>query len=91
MGPIIGPVPFEIYLDISQSHDPDGEIVFFELSFGDISVPITGADPGLVQSVSHTYTVPGSYVVSLTVIDDAGKQGKRMVGGFVAFEPSSDD
>lgn len=90
IGPVVGPVPFEIHLDISQSHDPDGEIISFELSFGDTSPPVTGTDPALVQSVSHTYTARGSYVVSLTVIDNDGKQGSKMIGGFVALEPSDD-
>ncbi len=55
----------EVVFDASASEDPDGRIVSYEWSFGD-GATATGV------KVSHAYTAPGSYTVSLTVTDDQG-------------------
>jgi len=57
----------EIAFDASSSYDPDGQIVKYEWDFGDGNV-ITTTEP----VVTHVYTQPGSYTVTLIVIDDNG-------------------
>ena len=49
------------------STDTDGEIAGYAWDFGDGSTA-EGVD------VEHTYTAPGSYTVTLTVVDDAGNE-----------------
>ncbi|QKW10042.1 S8 family serine peptidase [Streptomyces sp. NA04227] len=54
--------------DASASKDGDGQIASYAWNFGD-STEGTGATP------THTYQKAGSYEVTLTVTDDAGKKG----------------
>ena len=53
--------------DASASSDVDGQVVRFDWSFGDGTTLQNGG-----VSPQHVYANPGSYVVSLTVSDDAG-------------------
>ncbi len=46
--------------------DPDGVIIGYQWNFGD------GATMGLEQVVEHAYAEPGSYNITLTVVDDLG-------------------
>ena len=52
--------------DASASSDADGPIRGYNWDFGDDSAQDTG------QVVTHTYTVPNTYTVKLTVVDDVG-------------------
>lgn len=58
-------VPFgqAIFLNASDSSDPDGVITAYRWDLGDGTVFTT-------ESVTHTYAQSGSYPVSLTVTDD---------------------
>ena len=49
------------------SDDPDGEITAYRWDLGD-GRTAEGSD------IEHTYAAPGTYAVSLTVVDDSGKQ-----------------
>jgi PKD repeat protein len=51
----------------STSNDAGGYIIGYSWDFGDSSSAGTGATP------THTYAASGSYTVTLTVTDDAGK------------------
>jgi PKD repeat protein len=53
--------------DARGSIDPDGTIASYSWSFDDNSPVASGS------VVSHTFTAPGHYMVSLTVTDDAGR------------------
>jgi PKD repeat protein len=67
-GPYAGYVNLPILFDGSGSYDSDdiGEgIVSYEWSFGDGATG-TGMTP------QHTYTLPGTYIVTLTVTDGEG-------------------
>ncbi|MDO8941190.1 MAG: PKD domain-containing protein [Methylicorpusculum sp.] len=66
-GPYTGNVNVPITFDGSGSYDSDdtNEIASYEWDFGDGT---TGAG----EVVQHTYTVPGTYIVNLTVTDDEG-------------------
>ena len=66
-----GTAPLTLTFDISKSYDPDGKIVSFTFDFGDGSDPVQGAD--ISQPISHLYETAGTYLVKLTVTDDAGK------------------
>ena len=50
----------------SGSSDPDGTIESYEWSFGDSTPNASEAD------TFHTFTNPGTYTVTLTVVDDGG-------------------
>ena len=60
--PIVGEA---ITFDAGASEDPDGNIVKWVWNFGD-EITIEGEKP------THTYTLAGDYIVSLTVVDDNG-------------------
>ena len=51
-----------------QSSDPDGSLVSWSWNFGDGAV-------SSMQSPVHTYAASGTYLVSLTVTDNAGATG----------------
>jgi len=57
--------PLDISFDASNSRDPDGEITRYEWTFGD-------GKTAEGQTVSHTFTTSGSYIVVLRVTDDRG-------------------
>jgi len=54
-----------VLFDASSSYDPDGTITSYSWDFGDSST-------GLGQTVSHTYTRSGTFIITLTVTDDDG-------------------
>lgn len=79
-----GPAPLEITFDISGSSDPDGQIVSYTFDFADGTDPVKGSD--LTQPITHTFTVPGQYFVTLTVIDNLGKSALTQLM-IVVLEP----
>lgn len=56
-----------VTFDGSNSTDSDGEIVSYEWDFDDGSAVESG------ESVTHGYSSPGSYLVTLIVTDDCGE------------------
>lgn len=66
-GPYLMKLNQSITFDGSQSTDPDGTIIFYRWNFGDGSSQILDMTP------KHTYTDPGVYMVTLTVVDDDGR------------------
>ena len=70
-GPYAGYVNVPITFDGSGSYDSDVEgagIVSYTWNFGDGSPDEVTTDP----TVQHTYTLPDTYIVNLTVTDDEG-------------------
>ncbi len=65
-GPYKGKANEEITFDGSSSYDPDGEIISYIWDFGDGSTA-----EGKI--VTHTYKKVGTYMVTLTVVDNGGK------------------
>ena len=63
--PTSGDIPLNVSFSSSGSTDPDGSIVSYAWDFGD-GATATQPNP------SHTYTVAGSYVATLTVTDNLG-------------------
>lgn len=67
-----GPAALAVTFDASECYDPDGVILNYDWAFGDGET-----DSGL--RVTHTYTEPGRYMVTLTVTDDNGATGRDQV------------
>ncbi|MBI5913619.1 fibronectin type III domain-containing protein [Candidatus Azambacteria bacterium] len=65
-----GTAPFTISADGSGSYDTDGSIAQYIWNWGDGTPNTLG-----VPNASHTYTIAGTYILSLTVIDNQGGSG----------------
>ncbi len=63
--PSSGSAPLVVSLDASSSSDSDGIIVTYRWTHGDGST-------GSGKARTHTYELPGTYIVHLTVTDDNG-------------------
>jgi subtilisin family serine protease/glucose/arabinose dehydrogenase len=64
--PTQGPTPLTITFSASGSFDPDANPLTYTWNFGD------GSPNGSQQIASHTYTVAGVYIATLTVSDGLG-------------------
>lgn len=73
-----------VFFDGSASFDPDGFIVEFQWSFGD-GFAVFGS-----RLVSHLYSFPGNYTVTLTVRDDDGAVGNAFALVNVRSRPVHD-
>lgn len=69
--PISGPAPLSVNFT-STASDSDGFIVSYSWTFGD------GSTSNL-QSPSHIYQVPGTYLAQVTVTDDMGATANALV------------
>jgi PKD repeat protein len=65
-------IPATVNVDASASSDPDGTIVSYLWNFGD-GTTATGV------TASHTYATPGSFPISLTVVDNNGASTTKTV------------
>lgn len=70
-GPYTAEAGTAVMFDGSASSDADGTIATYSWDFGD-------GNTGTGMQASNTYGTPGSYVVRLTVTDDAGLTGQAM-------------
>lgn len=66
LSPITGTIPLTVTLDASQSSDPDGEIASYKWRVGDRDLTANAI------TVTHLFTVAGSYPITLTVADEGG-------------------
>jgi PKD repeat protein len=64
-------VPASVTASTAGSSDTDGSIVATTIDFGDGSAPVSAT------SASHTYSVPGTFVVTATVTDNLGATGTK--------------
>lgn len=71
VGPLVAVVGEPVEIDPTRSRDPDGQIANYDINFGD---GVTKGAPLAV--VEHRYAKAGTYTVTLTVRDRAGKTGK---------------
>ncbi len=74
---------FDIHVDSIGSADPDGSLVNYLWDFGD-GTTSSGA------IADHTYSVAGTYVVTLVVTDNGGAKGFVSSSSPVAIEEESD-
>ncbi|NIP35389.1 MAG: PKD domain-containing protein, partial [Thermoplasmata archaeon] len=58
--------------DGTNSYDPDGKVVGWNWDFGD-GYRMTG------EQVEHSFYNPGTYQVTLTVVDQMGERGRTSV------------
>lgn len=63
--------PVTITASTAGSTDPDGAIVATSLNFGD------GSAPAIATSASHTYSAPGTYVLTATLTDNMGATASK--------------
>jgi len=82
--PLSGRAPLTVSFNGLKSHDPDGTIAYYHWDLGDGTW-----DPG--STVTHTYTSPGTYSVSLAVIDNNGWQSESVSREITATAPSDRD
>jgi parallel beta-helix repeat protein len=69
VSPSFGTVPVNVTADASGSTGNGNSIVSYTFDFGDGS---SAVGPQASPTATHTYTTPGSYTVSVTVVDSAG-------------------
>jgi PKD repeat protein len=71
---LVTPLETTVRLDITAgsqgSLDVDGTVVSTRFSFGDTTPEVTGA------TATHAYERAGTYVITLVVTDNAGKEGR---------------
>jgi len=72
----------EIVFDASGSSDPDGTIVKYVWDFGD-GTTLETSEP----TVTHSYSAPGTYTVTLTVVDNDGLKSTMTAEISVAKPP----
>jgi large repetitive protein len=80
--PVKGPAPLTVRFNAGYSHD-DGTIVDYNWSFGDPQ----NVSPMSTVDASHTYTLPGTYTVKLTVTDNKGEMSSQKVAIVVTNPP----
>jgi len=72
-----GQVGQELTFDAAGSHDPDGDIVAYEWTFGD------GSGTAYGEVVRHTFTSANNFTVTLRVQDNFGAWGQDELTVFV--------
>ena len=82
---ISGLAPLDVSFDASASSD-DVDVVVYEWNFGDGSANVTTDDP---TGISHTFTTPGVYTVTLTALDIQAKSDTATINVEV-LAPASD-
>ena len=76
--------PVVYVFDLSDSNDPDGLIVSYELDYGDGTAADTGTD--VADTPTHEYDEAGTFEITLTVTDNDGRIG--MVSRTVTVGPA---
>jgi parallel beta-helix repeat protein len=66
-----------VSFDASASHDPDGTITDHSWDWGDGTAPVTGVQ------VTHAWTTPDTFTVTLTVTDNGGRTATEIRTIFV--------
>ncbi|GGW32916.1 PKD domain-containing protein [Arenibacter certesii] len=73
-------VPYKINFSSAGSTDNDGRIASYSWDFGD-------GNTSTEQNPSHTYSVGGSYIISLTLTDDDGATSTKSIS-VTAVDPT---
>ena len=73
-----------VSFDASESFDPDGEVVTYRWNFGDGG---QAGSPGQGRTTTHVYDEPGTYSVTLEVVDDDGATAQVTQEVTVADDP----
>jgi len=78
-----GQAPLAVEFSPEGSADSDGTIAFYAWDFGDGESALTSS----ASHVSHTYTIAGTYTVTLTVTDNAGGVSSAQTAVVVSSPP----
>jgi len=73
--PLTGPAPLAVSFDGRFSHDDDGTIAEYHWDFGDPHDRAMGRD----VNCTHTYTSAGTYLATLTIVDDEGLSDSQQI------------
>jgi len=82
-GPLSGTAPLKVTFDAKYSHDDDGEIAEVHWDFGD---PQDRTFGGEVET-SHVYGHAGTYLTTLTVVDNEGATDSQQIAIVVTNAP----
>jgi len=86
-GPYFGTPGAPVQFDGTGSVDSDGRISSYAWDFGDGAARVAGMDAG--PTPSHTYSMPGDYLVRLQVTDEMGATSDA-VSTTVSIQSASD-
>jgi len=81
--PLTGAAPLDVEFDGHYSHDDDGAIAEYHWDFGDPQDRVFSQDAGCV----HTYSTAGTYLATLTVVDDEGLSDAQQIAIVVTNPP----
>lgn len=84
--PPSGAVPLSVTIDGSSSTAGSNPIATYGFSFGDGTIP---APPSGTAVTAHTYSIPGSYTVTLIVTDTAGVSSSTTASVIVVNPPTT--
>jgi len=73
--PSDGEAPLDVTFDGHYSHDDDGAIAEYHWDFGDSN----DRTPDRMDSCTHTYSHAGTYLATLTVVDDEGATNSQQI------------
>lgn len=82
-GPYYGKINQNITFDASNSYDPDGIILNYSWDFGD-------GHKSFSKKTNHSFTIKGTYFVTLFVIDNDGLVGEESTIAYI-FDNDSDN
>jgi len=71
----------EILFNGSKSYDSDGTIILWQWNFGD-------GDTGIGETTTHIYTKPGTYKITLHVMDNNGGTNTNYTHCTISEEPN---
>ncbi len=84
---LAGPAPLSVQFDGEKSFDIGGSIASYSWDFGDYANPLNNSRK---SKPSFSYTQPGTYYGSLTVVDNGGRSALRYFAVYVYPENGPD-
>lgn len=87
--PATGQLPYQLNVDCSASFDEDGYVIWAAINWGDGSSDLLATLPPSNVAITslHSYTAPGEYTVTLSLIDN----GRMNTGTLLDPTPPASD
>jgi PKD repeat protein len=76
---VSGVAPLTVNVSAAATIDPEGDALTYAWDFADPNADITNPNSSDLVDASHTYTLPGSYTVTLSVTDSQGNSAQSSV------------